>query len=125
MQLKYNKETGKIIGYAIIGSLGVSDGEEIMTVDTPKGFNNFEESYEVVNGLLTLKEDNARDSAILKRELDAIRFERNKKLSDSDWRMVADYQGSDQEEWKTYRQSLRDLTKSYSKVEDIVFPAKP
>ena len=125
MQLKFNKQTGKIIGYATIGSLGASDGEEIITVDRPDGLDNFEESYEVVEGLLTLKEDNARDSAILKRELDAIRFERNRLLTESDWRMVTDYQGSDQDTWKTYRQSLRDITNGVSKVEDVVFPVRP
>ena len=122
MELKYNKETGKIIGYALIGSLGVSDGEEIITVDKPDDLTSFEERYEVVKRLLKLKDESARDSAIFSRELDAIRVERNRLLVKSDWRMVADYQGSDQENWKTYRQALRDLTKGISKVQDIVFP---
>ena len=125
MQLKYNKETGKITGYAIIGSLGVSDGEEIITVDKPDDLTSFEESYEVLEGLLKLKDESARDSAILSRELNAIRSERNRLLTESDWRMVSDYQGSDQDTWKTYRQSLRDITNGVSKVEDVVFPVRP
>ena len=57
--------------------------------------------------------------------MDEIKEARTKELVDSDWRMVSDYQGSDQEAWKTYRQNLRDIPQDYSKVEDVVFPAKP
>ena len=125
MQLKYNKETGKIIGYAIIGSLGVSDGEEIMTIDKPDELDNFEESYEVVEGLLKLKGDSEKHAAILSRELNAVRFKRNRLLVESDWRMVSDYRGSDQDAWKKYRQDLRDIPHGISKVEDVVFPTEP
>jgi len=38
-----------------------------------------------------------------------LRIERNRKLTETDWRMHSDYQGSNQEKWKTYRQTLRDL----------------
>ena len=57
--------------------------------------------------------------------IDEIKEARTKELVDSDWRMVSDYQGSDQEAWKTYRQNLRDIPQDYSKVEDVVFPTKP
>ena len=122
MQIKFNIETGEILGYAIIGSLGELGDADIILVDKPNDLNNFLESYEVVNGVLTLKDTSARDSALLSRHLNTIRSRRNKLLVESDWRMVADYQGSDQEAWKTYRQALRDLTKGISKVEDVVFP---
>lgn len=39
-----------------------------------------------------------------------MRNQRNKKLKSSDWRMQSDYPYDDQEEWKTYRQALRDMT---------------
>ena len=39
-----------------------------------------------------------------------MRNQRNKKLKSSDWRMHSDYPNDDQEEWKTYRQALRDMT---------------
>ena len=45
-------------------------------------------------------------------------LERRKLLRESDWRFISDYPGTDQEEWKTYRQSLRDMTGK-------VFPNKP
>jgi len=39
-----------------------------------------------------------------------LRHQRNQLLQQSDWRMVADYPGSNQTEWQTYRQALRDIT---------------
>jgi len=39
-----------------------------------------------------------------------LRRQRNKLLQQSDWRMVSDYPGSNQTEWQTYRQTLRDIT---------------
>jgi len=39
-----------------------------------------------------------------------LRQQRNQLLTDTDWRMVSDYPGSNQSEWQTYRQALRDIT---------------
>jgi len=39
-----------------------------------------------------------------------LRQQRNQLLQQSDWRMVSDYPGSNQTEWQTYRQALRDIT---------------
>jgi hypothetical protein len=39
-----------------------------------------------------------------------LRIQRNQLLAQTDWRMVSDYPGSNQTEWQTYRQALRDIT---------------
>jgi len=39
-----------------------------------------------------------------------LREQRNQLLAQSDWRMVSDYPGSNQTEWQTYRQALRNIT---------------
>lgn len=39
-----------------------------------------------------------------------LRQQRNRLLTETDWRMVSDYPGSNQTEWQTYRQALRDIT---------------
>jgi hypothetical protein len=39
-----------------------------------------------------------------------LRQQRNQLLTETDWRMVSDYPGSNQTEWQTYRQALRDIT---------------
>lgn len=60
-----------------------------------------------------------------------LRFERGQKLSSSDWRMVSDYQGSNQAEWQTYRQALRDITTQTPSLDEngqltgITWPTPP
>jgi hypothetical protein len=41
--------------------------------------------------------------------IDTIRYDRNERLSRCDWRFLADQVPSD--EWREYRQALRDVTK--------------
>ena len=38
-----------------------------------------------------------------------LRLERNRRLAETDWRMVEDYPMANKLDWKTYRQTLRDL----------------
>ena len=40
-----------------------------------------------------------------------LRLERNRRLAETDWRMVEDYPMANKLDWKTYRQTLRDLPK--------------
>jgi hypothetical protein len=39
-----------------------------------------------------------------------LRIQRNRILQESDWRDLPSYPGTNQAEWRTYRQALRDLT---------------
>lgn len=39
-----------------------------------------------------------------------LRQQRNQLLQQTDWRMVSDYPGSNQPDWQTFRQALRDIT---------------
>jgi len=54
-----------------------------------------------------------------------VKRNRGEILANSDWRDLPSYAGDDQEEWRTYRQELRDLPQDYADVEDIVFPTEP
>ena len=47
-----------------------------------------------------------------------LRYERNKKIAESDWRANSDVTLSDS--WKTYRQALRDITSGASPKLDSV-----
>ena len=64
-----------------------------------------------------------------KAELDAaeplklLREERNRRIAETDWWALADLTMS-QPQWD-YRQALRDITKSYSSLDDVVWPVKP
>jgi|TARA_B100001094_G_scaffold225835_1_gene220139 hypothetical protein len=57
--------------------------------------------------------------------LQRLREKRNSMLSKSDWRANSDVTMSD--EWKTYRQALRDITKTYKSIQDDGFewPTEP
>ena len=48
-------------------------------------------------------------------------------LADSDWRVIrATETGvAMSNEWKTYRQALRDITQHYQNLDDVVWPTEP
>jgi hypothetical protein len=55
------------------------------------------------------------------------RWWRNVLLNESDWSQVSDNPLSEiqREQWRQYRQELRDITDSVSNPKDIVFPDLP
>ena len=59
--------------------------------------------------------------------VEALRFMRNMLLRDSDWTQFNDSPLSDSKktEWKTYRQSLRDLPATEEDPENPTWPTKP
>ena len=55
-----------------------------------------------------------------------IRKERNQLLKDSDYTMLKDYPTTvSEQEWTTYRQSLRDIPQTFSNPDDVTYPDKP
>ena len=56
-------------------------------------------------------------------KLDEVRLERNKKLAETDFYALSDVTMSS--EMSTYRQALRDITKDYTSLSDVVWPEKP
>ena len=54
-----------------------------------------------------------------------LRLERNRLLSETDYMGYSDVTMSD--EWKAYRQALRDITKNFKSMtdKDFKFPEKP
>ena len=58
-------------------------------------------------------------------DIDELRFERNLLLQQSDWTQSRDVTLSNDADWKTYRQALRDITKDYKSLEDVKWPEKP
>jgi len=57
--------------------------------------------------------------------LKLLRAERNTKLAETDWTQNRDVTLSNDADWKTYRQALRDITKDYKSLEDVKWPEKP
>ena len=96
----------------LLGKVGVRDGVITLHDDT-----------------LKLPSDSDIDAKIA--ELDVseplaeLRAERNTKLSESDWTQNRDVTLSNDADWKTYRQALRDITKDYKSLDDVKWPEKP
>ena len=64
--------------------------------------------------------------------MDQLRMQRDSLLIQSDWRMNEDYPYADKEQWKTYRQALRDLPANASPSLDengmltnVTWPTEP
>ena len=57
------------------------------------------------------------------RDLAALRAERDQLLAETDYLALSDNTLS--AEMTTYRQALRDITDSYTSLDDVVWPTKP
>tara|TARA_B100000508_G_C11411614_1_gene253555 strand:+ start:692 stop:973 length:282 start_codon:yes stop_codon:yes gene_type:complete len=89
--------------------------------------------YHNINGKkvqFTDAEETARDAeektwndAASTRAWFSVRQKRNAKLAETDWMANSDVTMSD--EWKTYRQALRDLPASGSDPDDLSWPTEP
>mgnify|MGYP006100715831 FL=1 len=92
--------------------------------------------YILENGVrrqMTDAEETARDveeaawaSKAIDRAMLTLRRERNSKLTETDYLALSDVTMSDA--WKTYRQSLRDITSgvdTVEKAENVTWPTKP
>jgi len=58
-------------------------------------------------------------------ELFDVREVRNRKLAQSDWTQNRDVALSNDADWKTYRQALRDITKTYKTLDTVKWPTAP
>ena len=65
------------------------------------------------------------DEIIAEEPLNLLRDVRNQILAQSDWTQSRDVTLSNDADWKTYRQALRDITKTYKTLEDVKWPEKP
>tara|TARA_Y100000004_G_scaffold147844_1_gene169193 strand:+ start:2202 stop:2555 length:354 start_codon:yes stop_codon:yes gene_type:complete len=61
-----------------------------------------------------------------------LKEERNQKLTETDWRDLPSYPGTDQTAWRTYRQALRDLPSvaepqldEEGNLTNVTWPTKP
>jgi len=65
------------------------------------------------------------ESGQSERELNALRVVRNAKLTETDWTQSRDVTLTNDADWQTYRQALRDITDTYSDLDSVVWPTKP
>lgn len=93
--------------------------------------NTAEEIYDSLN-LYGTTEKPPKDEFITKLEaehqkiqLNALRRKRNVKLAECDWTQMSDVALANKDEWKTYRQALRDLPETTTDYNNVVYPSKP
>ena len=71
-------------------------------------------------------EETAWTNGALARAMDTLRTDRNRRIAETDYLALSDVTMSDA--WKTYRQSLRDITSgvdTVEKAENVTWPTKP
>jgi len=68
---------------------------------------------------------NKYDELVAAEPLNQVREVRNQKLAETDWTQSRDITLSNDADWKTYRQALRDITKDYKSLDDVTWPEKP
>ena len=77
--------------------------------------SDWETSWSAVSAKLT--ELNAAEP------LKLLRQERNRRIAETDWWASSDLTMSDAQ--TAYRQALRDITETYTSLDDVVWPTKP
>ena len=58
-------------------------------------------------------------------DLRELRAERDLLLQQTDWTQSRDVTLTNDAAWATYRQTLRDITDTYSDLDSVVWPTKP
>ena len=100
--------------------------EQIKILDALGTFGEFE-----INGEIALENVTFTDPSIsiTQEQLDArnaltqLRSKRNTKLAETDWWVLSDRTPTQAQ--LDYRQALRDITNTYTSLDDVVWPTKP
>ena len=93
------------------------------TVVTPDGQTNVEITGDELAALEAAEA--AFEAGRVDRAMRNMRQQRNHKLAETDWSQGADVPDALKTKYTEYRQALRDITKTYSSYEDVVWPTKP
>jgi hypothetical protein len=70
-----------------------------------------------------IAEFEAKRAMTPEQKLDRLREERDIKIANTDWWVLPDRTATDEQ--LAYRQALRDITDTYSSLDDVVWPEKP
>ena len=95
--------------------VGVNDNGTAILESDPKVWQHNGITWALVDRELT----NLNNAEPLK----LLREERNRRIAETDWWASSDLTMS--AERTAYRQALRDITKTYSSLDDVVWPDKP
>ena len=67
------------------------------------------------------------DELVAARPISLLREARDKKLAATDWIVTKSLESgvAVPSNWQTYRQALRDITETYTSLDDVIWPEKP
>jgi|TARA_B100000073_G_C23706095_1_gene562357 hypothetical protein len=106
--------------------LGLDDGNFIVEVEDDFEMMGYMTSYDFENKKIVQVEE---DLSVLpgpeEIALQNLRNERNRLLVETDWTQLPDVPETTKNAWQTYRQELRDITKTYQSIDNVVWPTKP
>jgi hypothetical protein len=80
--------------------------------------------WELIDGEI-VDPDPKTPEQVAQEKLRDLRLTRTTKLRKCDWTQFSDVPESTRVPWQAYRQALRDITDTYTSVDDVVWPTKP
>lgn len=106
--------------------LGLDDGNFIVDVEDNFEMMGYITSYDFENKkIVQVDEDLSVLPGPEEIALQNLRNERNRLLVETDWTQLPDVPEATKNAWQTYRQELRDITKTYKSLDTVVWPTKP
>ena len=118
---KYNADTGEI-EYTFTGNA------DDAAINQPNILGEYKGSeYRIVDGVPVAKSQSEKDEAEKARAWVELKNTRNEALLETDWSQVADAPISEatKEEYRQYRQALRDLPANTTDPRNPTWPTKP
>ena len=105
------------------GQIEYNDGKQSITINS---LGIYSQAEETLNNELSRMKDQS-DKAVSDTTFlwEKLRVERDDLLFDSDWTQVRDITLANDNDWKTYRQALRDLPANTSDPANPTWPTKP
>lgn len=105
------------------GQIEYNDGKQSVTINSLGIYSQAEETLN--NELLRMKDQSDKAVSDTTFLWEKLRVERDNLLFDSDWTQVRDITLANDNDWKTYRQALRDLPANTSDPANPTWPTKP
>ena len=105
------------------GQIEYNDGKQSATINS---LGIYSQAEETLNNELSRMKDQS-DKAVSDTTFlwEKLRVERDNLLFDSDWTQARDVTLANDNDWKTYRQALRDLPANTSDPANPTWPTKP
>jgi phage gp29-like protein len=99
-----------VTGVAIRELVYMADPEDNLVITHPENVDISSVESEILNVKTTM-------------DLTELRTQRDKIIAGTDWWVMPDRTATDEQ--RAYRQALRDITDTYTSLEDVVWPTKP